>query len=317
MPNVDTSGEAASNNQFDPLGYLKMMLPLLIRMLQAQGGQPIADGEGWKNDRQFLAKKFLYHLQTLLRTAEGAKIEHSQGEHSFIDHGTINVISRALLENFIVFEWVFGPSDESLSYFRYLTWVVAGLKERSDTPARSDIAKRQQALDWERCGKLCQEIKSNEHFKEISNGAQKALLLGKWRMGQSIEEIAVQVGFHSKQLDGLYSYLCSYSHSSYISALQIGQANEKMEKELSRMAIGVSCNMTARMIETYARLFPVAQQVLAGTSEDEKRAVGRWNFLREDFESSYGPDTVKAPRAWKDGRPVSGDERPASPSSPS
>lgn len=316
MSSPDTSHAAAPNNQFDPLRYLETMLPLLIRMLQAQGGQPIADGDGWKNDHQFLAKKFLYHLRTLLRTAEGTKIEHDKGEHSFIDHGTINVITRALLENFIVFEWVFGPSDESLSYFRYLTWVVAGLKERAGTPTRSDMAKRQQAFERERCEKLCEEIRSNEHFKKISNGAQKALLLGKWRMGQSIEEIAVQVGFHSKQLEGLYSYLCSYSHSSYISALQIGQADEPMEKELSRMAIGVSCNMTARMIKTYARLFPVAQQILDGASEDEKRVVGRWNFLREDFESSYGPDTAKKPRAWKDGDPMRRDERSPS-SSPS
>ncbi|MFC6283754.1 DUF5677 domain-containing protein, partial [Polaromonas aquatica] len=305
MSNQGSAKPAVEGTKFDPLSHLQIMLPILIGMLEAQSGKPIPEGQGWKNDRQFLAKKFLYHLRTLLRTAEGEKITYSEGEHSFVDHATINIIARALLENFIVFEWVFGAEEESLSYFRYLTWVLAGLRERTDTSTLTEASKKKQLAERARCEKLCEDIKANKHFLELSKGAQKALLLGKWRMGRSVEEIAQQVGFHSRQLDGLYSYLCSYSHSSYISALQIGQADEPMERELSRMSIGVSCNMTARMIKTYARLFPDAQQVFESSTAEDKRAVERWNFLREDFEMSYGPDIAKVRRAWKDGHPDS------------
>jgi hypothetical protein len=290
----------------EPLKYLQVLLPLLTRMLQAQGGQPIPAGEAWKDNRQYLAKKFLYHLRTLVRIADGDTIDLTQGAHRFVDHGSINVIARALLENFIVFEWVFGPAEESLSYFRQLTWRAAGLKDRTDAPSFTDEAKQVQAHERVRFAELCNEIKANKHFKEVSPGAQKALTLGKWRMGRSIEEIAAQVGFHSRTFGALYMHLCAYSHSSYISALQTGQASEEVEKQLSQMSLGVACNMTARMIETYGRLFPIAQAVLDSASEYEKLLASRWNLQRENFEGTYGTDTATSPRAWKNGRPVAG-----------
>lgn len=285
-----TKAVSEMGQRYEPLAMLRRMLPVLVRMVQAQVGQPIAPGEAWKNYRQSLAKKYLYHITTLTKMADLGRIEDDDGDYGFVDHASINVMARAVIENFIVFEWVFGPDDESLSHFRFLTWRAAGLKDRVDLPVMGHEALAIQANEMLQFNECCEQIKTNPHFEGLSNGAKDRLMKGNWRMGQSIGEIAIKVGFHSKNIDAIYSHLCGYSHSNFISAMQVGQAGIEAETMLSKMPLGVACNMTARLITTYGRIFPLAQKVLTDASADDQQTVRLWNLKSEDFEKHYGPE---------------------------
>ena len=48
----------------------------------------------------------------------------------FVDHASVKVIARAALETYLVFFYLYGNSDRSLSEFRHKTWRLGGLADR-------------------------------------------------------------------------------------------------------------------------------------------------------------------------------------------
>jgi hypothetical protein len=112
-------------------------------------------------------------------------------------------------------------------------------------------------------------------------------LKGEWKVGISWTDLGIEAGFHEKYFRNIYSYLCGYSHSSYISALQVGQANSvDIQKSLTRAILGIGVVIMAHYAFTYSRFFKRTEEVLSSNSE-ARRIAEKWRLGPNDMGPIY------------------------------
>lgn len=107
------------------------LLDLFIRLVESQAGIEIDNESAWLNDAQVLAIKLFRHLVSMRALAAGATVETAGGKTVFfVDHASVKVVARAALETYLVFFYLYGSADRSLSKFRHKTWQLGGLSDR-------------------------------------------------------------------------------------------------------------------------------------------------------------------------------------------
>jgi len=266
------------------------LLELLLPMVDAPAGLTIASGQEWQNDRQTLAKKLAYHLATIQAIRAGSTLRIGEAVSSFIDHGSITVLTRAALETFIVFAYLFGGVDMETCRFRHMTWKLGGLMDRQRRIAITDAGRMTLASERPQVAALLLDVESHGVFSTLSKGQQKAIVKkGDWRTGRGWAELAIEAGFNERYFRNIYDYLCDYSHSSYAAALQVGQARTmEVQAEMSRSMLGVMNLTMARFIDIYARLFDSANQVRERSPA--KGVADKWNFRPDRFDEIYQRD---------------------------
>ena len=279
---------------YEPEKDFDALLGLMVAMVESMAGRPIEPGMEWKNDRQTLAKKFVWHLKSIQTIRSGSMIQVGGLSAPFVDHGSVNVIARAVVENYIVFAHVFAEADEETSRHRHMVWRYCGLKDRQKRTAITQEGRMTLALERQQIEGLLKEIKAHPIFRAQSNGRQKRIEKGDWSGGRQWSELAVESGLNSRYFQNVYSYLCDYSHSSYAAALQVGQAKtEDVQADMARGILGVLNLSMARFIAIYANLFDPAGKTLE--SSDAREIAARWNFESERFEKIYADRTEVSP----------------------
>lgn len=102
--------------------------------------------------------------------------------------------------------------------------------------------------------------------------------------------LATLSGGYFKQV---YGHLCSYSHSSYAAALQIGQAKAIQDQaSLGAGMFGVMCLCMAHFATIYGELFPSAQAVL---DRADSAAYRIWNIKASELDALYAPTAKGTP----------------------
>ncbi len=264
------------------------LLDLFIGLVQSQAGNKIEAGHEWLNDAQTLSIKLFRHLVSMHVISTGSTIEHNGTPVVFfVDHASVKVLARAALETYLVFYYLFGCKDRNLSKFRHNTWVLGGLIDRQGSHV--SIEEHRSILEREK--KQIEELKSiigeSEHLKSFTTNQQKQLLNGKWRVGKGWADLSVSAGFHKTYFDNIYSYLCGYSHSSYISAMQVGQAQSiEDQKSLTSSILGIGIVIMAHYAFSYSKIFVSAVEVL-NRSGDAKTIAEKWYFGSEDMAEIY------------------------------
>lgn len=259
---------------------------MLMEMVEAQGGEAIEEGKGWQNDCQTLAKKMLYHLLAIRTLKAMAKVQVSTINHEYVDYGSIVVLTRAVLENCVVFRFIYTHPDEEVRRFRHMTWKYAGLQDRQKRQATTAFALAKKVEELPICERLAREIKEHVHFQTLSRGAQKALMAkGDWKLGDTLADLAAASGFGWRYFTQVYTYLCDYAHSSYASALQVGQADVEDQSTLTTSILGVSNLCMAKFADGYADVFAKPREVLA--SSKVVGICGKWNLSAEAFRLMY------------------------------
>lgn len=262
------------------------LLSLLMSMVDAQAGRQILDGQAWQSDRQTLAKKMAFHLLTIQSIGEGLSLHVGGMASPFVDHGSVTVLARAVVENFIVFAHVFGSRDMETCRFLHMTWKFGGLMDRQKRQPISDDGRLTLASERPLVDGLLKSIKEHEIFKAFPNGKQKAIVKGDWSAGRKWHELAVDVGFNERYFKNIYSYLCDYSHTSYAAALQVGQADTlEAQAGMSSSMLGILVYSMARFIAIYADLFDSAKEILNQSAA--RNVASKWNFSSENFDEIY------------------------------
>lgn len=279
MPDTDTD----NNPELD----YAQLLELLASMVDAQAGRVIPTGQAWQNDRQTLAKKLAYHLTTVQAIRAGSLLRIGDRVAPFVDHGSITVLARAALENFIVFAYVFGSPDMETCRFRHMTWQLGGLMDRQRRIAITDAGKLTMAVEKPQVAAQLSEVVQHDLFKAMTKGQQKAIVKrGDWATGRGWSELAVEAGLNERYFRNIYDYLCDYSHSSYAAALQVGQAQTmEVQAEMSRAMLGVMNLSMARFIDIYAGLFDSARELLERSPA--RLIAQKWNFHPDRFDEIY------------------------------
>jgi hypothetical protein len=201
-----------------------VLLNLFVRLIPSQDGKKIAPADEWQNDAQVLAIKLFQHLVCMQRTAAITKIDVvGFPTMSFIDHASAKVVTRAAFETYLVFFYLYGSlsRDPSLCEFRHKTWKLGGLTDRQKIYTKVDAYLAKLTVERAQIDALILELKASPHLASYSDKQRKGLLEGHWRTGKSWQDLGKGAGFHPRYFSDIYTHLCGYSHSSYISALQV------------------------------------------------------------------------------------------------
>lgn len=262
------------------------LLGLFIDLVQSQAGNAIPLNEKWTNDAQTLSIKLFRHLVSMQTLAAGTTVEHNNNLITFIDHASVKVVARAALETYLVFFYIYGNGHEVAS-FRHKTWHLGGLTDRQRSQVSTDEHKELLAAEKRQIEILRSEIATAPQFQGYSPDQQKQLLKGKWKIGRDWTDLGIDAGFHEKYFKNIYNYLCSYSHSSYISALQIGQADSpETQRSLTQAILGIGVVVMAHYAFTYSRFFEQAEAILAVKCE-ARHIAEKWRFGPADMASIY------------------------------
>lgn len=266
------------------------LLQLTVELVDSQAVQAIQPGDGWLNDAQTLSMKLFQHASSVQVLAQGTSVAW-QGTRpfSFVDHASINLITRAALETYLVFFYVYGGQDRARSKFRHATWQLGGLADRQEYNVSS--AEHRQKLDLEarQIDELRTAVQAAPEFQSIGEKQQRRLLVGDWRVGRSWADLATEAGFHERYFAMIYSHLCGYSHASYLSALQVRDAwqSHADQQQLAQTAVGVGTFILAHFVFAYSALFSSAQATL-DLRPKGKAIATKWRFSREDLARHYG-----------------------------
>ena len=265
------------------------LLGLMMRLIDSQAGTDIPPGDAWRNDAQALGIKLFRHLVSMQTLAQGATIQHPDGTSIMhIDHGSIVVLARAALETYLVWHYLYGQPANSNGRYRHLTWKLGGLMDRQGLHTLSQKGLDVQAKELIQVESLREEIRTFAEFQALNPKHQKRLLAGDWKIVLGTADLAVAAGFHGTNFKNVYSFLCGYSHASYISALQIAQA-ETLEEQaaMSRTMMGIGVVTMAHFSCSYPKQFPSAQAVLDADAQ-VKTIADKWAIMAEHMNATYG-----------------------------
>lgn len=174
-----------------------------------------------------------------------------------------------------------------LSKFRHKTWELGGLVDRQKFHVTVEEHRAKLADEKQFVARLRSELQSSQHFQAYTPKHRANLLAGDWRVGKGWSDLGTTAGFHPKYFKNVYAYLCGYSHSSYLSALQVGQAQSiDDQRMLSRAILGIGIVVMGHFAFSYSGAFESAAKVLS-ESPDAQRIAEKWRFGPEDMSAIY------------------------------
>jgi hypothetical protein len=258
---------------------LLKVLDSFIRIGEAAKKTP-AGNDNRLLDAEGLGIKILSHALTILYLYRSTNIPDSSITNiSFFDTASINVLGRATIESFLVFQYVFvNNKDNEHEDFHYLSWVLGGLIERQKFPVYSPYGKK--VLEDERKLILSLEprLKTNKYFLELTD-KQKANLLtkGNWRL-QSWSDVGLDSGLSDSYAKTFYGYLFGYAHASNLSVLQLREMETaKTQKDLCNSTIGYILIALSKFIKSYTKVFPKAKPIYE--SLNDKSIIEVWDSV--------------------------------------
>jgi len=239
----------------------KTLLGLLIQVGESLKGREAPDQR--LVDSQPLAGKVVCHAFSILYLFRGTRLDDvPPAPVDFIDHASMHVLTRALLESVWAFHHVFvDPKTEDDFTFRYSSWTIAGLIQRQEYPALTRSARRQledekQVIDGHR-----RALEGTKAFAELSaRQKERALDGGLWRP-PSLR--ATATAFLGNRFGAtVYSWLSSYQHGDALSAIQIREATAQQDRrQMAESLLVLVAVSLSQMIRAYVRLWPELESV--------------------------------------------------------
>lgn len=274
----------------------RTMLDLMMVMIDKVANTPIPKGEGWMNDAQILATKLFKQACSINVLLNTTRVQMQDGRAiTFIDHASVTILSRACIETFIVFHWIFQSQDAALRKFRHGVWRLGGLMDRLSLHPSTDQARAVIKRTRTQVAELLPELEFSPYLQAYTPKQAARLLKGDWRIDWSWTDEAVRAGFHKQYFENVYGHFCGYAHSTYISSMQIGQAQSEGEQRmLGNAALQACVHVMAHFIKHHAELFPPAKEVLMAASENSRRTLSLWSFTSSDMAHVYDQGTGSA-----------------------
>lgn len=224
-----------------------------------------------------LANRFFQYALTVFHLCDEKNVEKlpSFGNIKAGDPASIDVLTRAAMEAFLVFHCVFySPATKDEKDYRYLTYKATGLLERQNLPEDVFEDAKQKIEEKKMIEEIIVKLESNAIYKSLTPTQKRRFIEGKewnlWRWEHDArkvvpwQEIATHAGLSEMLASHMYRHLSGHAHSGSLSVLQTQQAIVREETEhLISPSINTMKILTANMIYEYTELFPQAQPVLA------------------------------------------------------
>lgn len=235
-----------------------------------------------------LANRFVQYALTVLHLCDDKKVEKlpSFGDVEIGDPASIDVLTRAAMEAFLVFHYVFySPATKDEKDYRYWIYKAAGLAERQNLPEGVFEHVKQKAAERKTLEEIFAKLESNETYKALTVKQRTRFIEGKewnlWRWKRdakkvvSWQEIATDAGLSAILALHMYRHLSGHAHSSSLSVLQTQEAVVRNEADrLISPSINTMKVLAANMIHEYTKLFSEAKPVL--TESGASTFVDTW-----------------------------------------
>ncbi len=262
------------------------LLDMLVKVIYANRDLSVSDindGERLESAHA-LASKFFGHALTVLYLSYGTNQELPSLKWHSVDFASIDVITRAALEAFLIFHHVFYASAEpEEKNYRYWTYRAEGMANRQSIGAFAGTKKERQQFEEEKKG-LAARLESNQIFQSLST-KQKGQVFegnGMWRWKPDNKKrlawraIGIEAGFGKVLANNIYNILCGAAHSTSIGVRQtFPTLNKRGEEHLYAGTVAIMNIVTANLIQEYCELFSGVGTI---SSKDirESKLVNKW-----------------------------------------
>lgn len=258
---------------------LLKVLDCFIKVAEA-GKKTLAGKDNRLLDAEGLGFKIFSHSSAVLYLYRSTNIPDSSITNiSFFDAASINVLGRAAIESFLVFQYIFvNNKDDEQEDFHYLSWVLGGLIERQNLPVSSPQGKKIIEDEQKIISSIEPRLKTNKYFLALTD-KQKINLLkkGNWRL-KSWSEIGLESGLSDSYAKVFYGYLCGYAHAGNLSVLQLREAkNAKFQKDLCAATLGYLLIALSKFIKSYTQVFPKSKPIY--DSLNDKNIIEVWDAV--------------------------------------
>src|SRR5215203_555909 len=232
---------------------------------------PVNDWNLWTEPVIF---KLCYHVTSLLQLLAGTQLPYEQNGRNVLifDEPSIFVLFRSALENYLTFYYLFVdnvPDDEK--YFRLLVWKYSGVKQRSEFKIENDEeAQRRLAKEKQTVEKYRQQIEDTANFQNMAAKEKATILKGKKsRLVKGWQTLVESANLRSDIFRNLYSYKSSYSHSEFLSILQIKSGGYGFNPNAKAHYLTIIIHaLVCKTIVDLTKLFPIINQEFEGLSDD-------------------------------------------------
>jgi Family of unknown function (DUF5677) len=177
----------------------------------------------WLSWSEPIIVKLIFHSNTVLQIFLGIELIVQEKSIKIFDEPSAIILFRSILENYLTFHYLFIANiDEREKIFRINVWKYSALKQRSNFILNSKIAKEKQGKESVQVEELKDIICKSDIFLKFKTKEQKQILKGiKPRLFLSWEKLIEESGFRKTLFRNLYGFKSNYSHSEFISVLQI------------------------------------------------------------------------------------------------
>lgn len=265
------------------------LIELSYHVMQSKNGQAIPEGSEWKNDAQVIGTKIFRHVVSAQQIGAGVALDFGERrKFVHIDHPSVAVIVRAAVEAFLTFNYIFANDDDAISIYRHKLWKRSGLIDRGKHAAYTPESKEIQRLEALESEKLLSEIQSSEFYKLGNRDSRKKIDSGEWKPIGGWYAITKDSNIHQEYFNSIYNHLSGHSHASYISILQIRDANDKFEdqKMLADSSRQMLCLILAHFLFSYVKVFPESRKILEQDSRLYE-AAETWHIQKEEVKFIY------------------------------
>ena len=253
--------------------YLELQ-KILLEIVEANKGVPVKEDDRFI-DAESLAVKFFEHSASIVFLYKDTTLPEIKLR--FFDLASLNIIARAMIENFLVFYYVFSePKNDEEKDFRYLVYWISGLIERQNYSIESPQGKIILANERIVIEKIIERLEKNSHFIDLGQKQRERILRrGEWGL-KVWTEIALSAGLNESNSNAFYKFLCGYAHSGSLSLQQIQQTVTKADKRrLFEATISLLNIAFANLILCYCNYFPKAKNYFDQLTE-RRNLVKLW-----------------------------------------
>lgn len=269
--------------------YIKKHLLKKIEILTTLSHTLHTDGiqmPAWKTYSETVIIKICFHFSSLFKLFKGTELPFKQTKNQVIifDEPSIFSLFRTITENYLTFYYLFidSISDEE-KHFRFLIYEYCGIHQRQSFPATTNETKQKLKAESEHLNKLRTAIESSIFFKKIDKNIQKKIIRGvqprlkKW--ADLMIESKLKLGYDSN----LYGFKSSYSHTEFLSLLQIRSGNYGyiQGKRKGHFVLFIAHMLISRIIIDLKNLFPSVKNHYDKIEEGLRREI---EFLSNNLE---------------------------------
>jgi hypothetical protein len=227
------SGSIAENRK-STLEIINTNVDLINTVYEAKVEFP-----NWKVFIETLISKITYNSYSIVELSKGYYIHYkNEKKYEVIDYSSIYSLTRTLIENYLTLYYIYLDNiSESEKLFRFKLWETSGLISRQsfELPKNtSDLykeAKEKKEREKIAIEKLKKEIEQMEEFKQLDKRElRKFETYGLPRI-ESWHSLLEKSNLKKEYFATLYSIFSAYTHSEYISILQIKQGSFSPKNE--------------------------------------------------------------------------------------